>query len=83
MKPIEKGCLAIIINSRAGNNGVSVTVGKCMGRHEVYNEPKWEIDIELIGVLGSKMNHALESQLLRIDGYEETEASESQLELVE
>ena len=44
-KPIEEGCRAIIVNSKAGNNGIEVTVGKLIGKVPKYgDQPVWATD---------------------------------------
>lgn len=69
---IEKGCLALIIRSAAGNEGKCVTVGDYLG--EVYGyigDGRWEVDILLRNTSGNYCNHIPESFLMRIDGLEE------------
>lgn len=90
MLPIEPGCLAIVINSYAGNNGITVTVGKFIGEHpDYYGHDRWEVDRPLkavyeVGEQPFKDNcfHARECQLLRIDGgdFEEEGITVEQLE---
>lgn len=83
MLPIETGCLAIVINSEAGNNGVCLTVGKYIG----FNRPDkdrdiWEVDKKLnklnikTGKMSKSRNTCSESKLLRIDGGEFEEEKE-------
>ena len=79
MKPIEKGCQAIIINSKAGSDGKVVIVGDYLGvvGNFKYNN-HWEIDISIPSTFGNPSNHISEYKLMRIDGYkqEETKAKE-------
>ncbi len=60
---IEKGCLAIIINSSFGNNGICVTVGN------PFLPEIWYIDKELKGI--PPANVIPEYQLMRIDDFED------------
>lgn len=85
MKNLEPGCLAIVINSAAGNNGKVVTVGNYLG--QIYKDAKynyWEISPKLEGFAvktgksSGLLGHAPEHQLLRIDGYEEDETIEKE-----
>ena len=89
MKNLEPGCLAVVINSAAGNNGKVVTVGNYLGQifeKCLYNY--WEISPKLKGITIRTMKttellgHAPEHQLLRIDVYEEDETVEKE-ELVD
>ncbi len=77
MKQIEEGCLAIVVNSDAGNDGVCVTVGKYLGSVVGWEgRDQWEVDIELkaIYTIGGGVKpgccHAPEVNLLRIDSYD-------------
>ena len=73
MEPIEEGCLAVIIRSYAGNAGKEVTVGKFIGGVPGFRHTDiWEVDIFLDTIFGERVQHCPESNLLRIDGYEET-----------
>lgn len=89
MRNLEPGCLAIVINSAAGNNGKVVTVGNYLG--QIYKNAKynyWEISPKLECVCAETrrsvglLNHTPEHQLLRIDGYEDNEIIEKE-ELVD
>lgn len=77
LKPIEPGCRAWITHSDAGNSG-EVTVVKLIGRVHGFTDkygPRWEIDRTIRAtVFFVDCNHLGESQLMRIDGYEETDA---------
>ena len=85
MKPIVRGCSAIIIRSEVGNDGKEVVAGKYLGTMEGYLYPHhWEISpgIHFINVnrrTGDRtrapglMYHASQQKLLRIDGHEGTE----------
>lgn len=82
---IETGCLAIIINSGAGNDGTCVTVGKFIGRIEFFmGSRRWEVDKKLRSqsltgaYLGQPVDHAQESQLMRIDNFQGDEAFEAE-----
>ena len=66
---IEPGCRAVIVNSRAGNKGIIVTVIKNlggMGIHE-WQGNRWEVDIPMKTTGGRTVNHIGEKQLKRID----------------
>ena len=66
---IEEGCLAVIIHSTAGNDGICVTVGRFIGElDEWVGERRWEIDRHVKATIGYT-NHMQEHQLLRIDNY--------------
>ncbi len=79
---IETGCLAIIINSKAGNNGICVTVGKFIGEVDRWlGSKRWEIDRTLYGHLGNSANHAEEYQLMRIDNFKVDETLEREVTL--
>ena len=82
MKPIEKGCRAVIIKSMAGNEWKEVTVGDCIGVLINYSvpEPRWEISPSLISNTGDLINHMYESWLMRIDGYDQEETREMEKE---
>lgn len=79
MKPIEEGCKAVIVNSRGGNNGKIVNVGKFIGDPKIsgYISPEqsrshWEISPPLPSVSGSIGNTVSEYLLLRIDDEDTT-----------
>ena len=73
LKPIEAGCLAMIIKSRAGNEGKVVTVGRFIGKVPRYaGENRWEIDqmMKATNSLGDRESccHVREDWMMRIDG---------------
>lgn len=90
MKQIEAGCMAIVINSHAGNNGICVTVGNfigCLRDWPEYND-MWEVDKLLkavdfnTGMPEEPEAVCSESHLMRIDGgefIEEEELAEAKL----
>jgi hypothetical protein len=93
MLPIEEGCLAVIINSKVGNNGKEVIVGKYIGILKGYfdkgfylNPPKkdyWNIDrlINCVTSRGQRLSdtsHISESRLFRIDGGEFKEEEQAE-----
>jgi hypothetical protein len=87
MKPIEKGCSAMVINAGPRNTGKGVTVGNFVGTRERmrYND-LWEVDIdifarEIIGPVSFPVvvNVVPESMLIRIDGYEEEEKENAEI----
>lgn len=66
---IEEGCLAIVKNSRAGNDGKCVTVGKFIGEVAEYvGLKRWEVDRAMKDTWGDCIYHVQEHQLMRIDG---------------
>lgn len=79
LKPIEPGCLAVIIGARVPeNNGKVVRVIEYVGDY-VQNHPlmyRWRIDTKLRAAVESGgelfyyclIDHVAECQLLRIDG---------------
>ena len=75
MKPIEEGCLALIIHSVAGNSGV-VKVGKFIGMCGFdIGEDYWEVDrpMKCYYLNGSEAPASYtnrEINLMRIDGEE-------------
>lgn len=98
MLPIEEGCLAVIINSKIGNNGKEVFVGEFIGEIECYPEngmivnptrkDYWNIDrpINCETVSGIRLldtRRVSESKLLRIDGGEFKEEETEELVLIE
>lgn len=75
MKAIEAGCLAIVINSNAGNNGICLTVLEYIGEMKGQAGSNiWKTDTLLQG--RGALTHRLmtpnyyitESKLMRIDG---------------
>ena len=71
---IETGCKAEIVNSSAGNNGIVVIVGKCLGGKrldacDLGNKfgDRWAVDIPLLTNFGATIQHIGEGQLRRID----------------
>lgn len=77
MRPIEEGCLAIVIGSIIPeNNGLCVSVGKYLGDiNHIREERLWEVDRYLIyrvlhqgNPIGfDKQNFCPEKNLMRID----------------
>ncbi|MCZ6897518.1 MAG: hypothetical protein O7D95_02265 [Betaproteobacteria bacterium] len=90
MKPIEAGCLALIIKSDAGNHGV-ITVGKCLGvlsgrgcsRTHPLRILRWEVNRVMKTTHGNDIYHLGEDQLLRLDDPDIQEEIESELVMVE
>jgi hypothetical protein len=80
LKPIEPGCLALIVKSAAGNTG-SVRVGKYVGHIPGLRAdwgPYWETDRMHKGELGLNGCELAEDQLMRIDG--DWEGKETEVE---
>lgn len=74
MKPIEEGCRAVIVKSRAGNEGTVVTVLRYIGKIDGWGgDDRWEIDTPLKNTLGAQPEcHVRECCLKRIDDEETT-----------
>ena len=77
-KPIEKGCRAVVVNSRVGNNGIVVTViGKAPDDHTFRPSERhniWYVDKKLKGHATDNYN-CPEYYLKRIDDYDGDEKS--------
>lgn len=82
-KPIEPGCLAMIINTKR-SNGKIVTVGRLITNSPIYlsndgfmyEGPRWEINKSLPTRKGVFIKHACEYNLLRIDDHESDDFDE-------
>lgn len=76
MKPIEEGCLAMIIRSVAGNDGKIVRVGKFVGEAPLSawlrGNDNWEVDPPITASHGFVVSYVRECQLMRIDSDEES-----------
>ncbi len=71
MKPLEPGCLAMIINSRIGNNGKVVTVGDFLGEVKTHvGTDFWEVSPGILTNRGRISHFGHESQLMRIDDFD-------------
>jgi len=69
MNKIESGCLARVVGTLCGSNGLIVEVGEFIG--EVAGFPYsdiWQIDKSVVTGLGLVVSHMSESHLQRIDG---------------
>jgi len=70
---IEAGCLARIVNSKAGNNGIVVEVGNFIGDVNGWTHgSRWEISKSIISSWGDYSNTCAERCLQRIDGNRKT-----------
>ena len=79
---IEPGCLAIIINSEAGNDGICVTVGKFLGKVLGWRTgSRWEVNKPMNTTLGNTVCHVEERQLMRIDNFQGDETLEREATL--
>ena len=87
LKPIEPGCLCLIVNAtHVENIGTTVTVVQIASISPYQGEITWEVESESLdpsktwdGVYWAK-----ESWLMRIDGHDEQETETSKrLEMVE
>ena len=75
---IEPGCMAIIMNSCAGNNGTIITVGNYIGKVNGWKgKHRWCIDKVIKSTHGSTSKHIQEHMLMRIDGFKEDTTQES------
>jgi len=83
LKPIEEGCLAMIINTdRQENNGKIVTVLECLGLHIFAGKRLtiWRVDYFGPGnVLGLPCDTIRESRLMRIDDPDMTDEETEEL----
>jgi len=71
MQPLERGCLAMIINSSIGNNGKIVTIGNFLGAIEHYKgDDYWEVSPGIITNRGRISHVGHEFQLMRIDDFD-------------
>jgi len=75
MKPIEEGCLAIIVNDEDQiNNGKIVRVGKFLGKVTCWSRARhWAVDRDIIYpkfIPPLVEKHVDEFYLMRIDGEE-------------
>ena len=84
LKPIETGCMAIIIGGERGAYaGMQVRVGAFLGELEGWaGKRRWAIDKSLKSRYGDQVNHRQECNLLRIDGHDEKEVTK-ELELTQ
>lgn len=87
MKPIETGCLAVVLGAYiSSNNGKVVTVGRYLGDIDYfeapYNKDHWEIDTAMITSTGFSTLHIPQFLLMRIDGDVFTDEEIEELELV-
>lgn len=89
---IEKGCLALVINSACPENiGKCVTVGNFLGRYEDFiDNDLWEVDVlqnTSYGWHGEYPGEGVyaqsEKNLIRIDNHHESKQAEKQVERVE
>lgn len=77
MKPIEPGCLAVIVGGNPNFNGRVVTPVRFIGKLDYFPEPdQWLCDAEWTIPTGV-MPYCPERSLLRIDGFEEPEETEA------
>lgn len=91
LKPIEAGCLAVIIKAFVPeNNGKVVRVGKFLGDNPPVADdahmpfPRcWEIDTVIPTDTGYLVKCAPEYNLLRIDGEDFSDETETEEELTE
>ena len=73
MKPIEKGCKAMIV-CNDHDSGKTVTVGNFIGAVEHFSRTKhWEIDAVMNLGDGCEATHIDESFLQRLDDYDGNE----------
>lgn len=85
MKPIEEGCLAMVVKSHGdgSNYGKVGRVGKFIGgSSRLSYKDVWEFDAPQITTTRKIVYLQREAYLMRIDGYEE-EIKETALEEIE
>jgi len=84
MLPIEKGCMAVVINSKNGNDGKFVIVGNYVGSHKELWACNnwWEINVKLPFLFGGNYALAPEHNLMRIDGHEQEKIEQKEAELI-
>jgi hypothetical protein len=83
---IEKGCLAIVVDSsRPENLGKVVTVGEFLGRvSPVEGDDQWAVDVRQLCNNGTTaVFFQREKNLMRIDNYDEDMYSLEQIEQLE
>lgn len=88
MKPIEPGCLALVVKSSAGNTGKTVRVSHFLGTVPELPTPKysnvWYVSPKLRSSRGEWLPYANESQLMRIDDMDfSDEVEEERCEILE
>lgn len=86
MKPIEEGCMAVIVGTKQkegnrNNVGKIVNVGKFIGYIPGFREDLWEVDIPILFTSGEEHMFCPEWGLERIDDEDTTEDSEMDKEL--
>lgn len=85
LKPIEPGCLCLIVNSTCGNEGISLTVLERAEAPPFWDKGQWWTTDTLIKFrCGQLRKMVREEQLMRIDGHDEQETENNkELELTE
>lgn len=78
---IEPGCEALIISGAVPENiGKSVKVGNCIGQIPGFVKAEfWEVSPPLRSTFGRLIGVARREQLMRIDGFSESERKECEL----
>jgi hypothetical protein len=82
---IEKGCLAIVVNSACSENlGKVVTVGEFLGDvSPVAGNDQWVVDVPQKCTSGLTVLFQREKNLLRIDSYDQDVYTLEQIEQLE
>lgn len=82
---IEKGCLAIVVNSYCPENlGKVVTVGNFIGAKDwLEGDDVWEVDVAQMTTSGEEVYSQRECNLLRIDSYDQDMYNDEQIEQLE
>jgi len=83
MKPIEEGCLALIIVDDGANSG-TVTVGRFIGKPDLAFDDSdyWEVDRPMMFSDGKTYCYLRESHLMRIDDEEFEDECETEKGLI-
>ena len=83
LKPIEPGCLCVIIKSFCGHTGKVLTVGGRIPQPISFAPGKyWSTDTPLRTTWGREQSHVCETHIMRIDGHEPDEQSIVERELI-
>lgn len=82
---IEKGCLAIVVNSYCPENlGKVVTVGNFIGAEDwLEGDDVWEVDVAQMTTSGEEVYSQRECNLLRIDNFDQDVYTLEQIEQLE
>lgn len=76
LKPIEPGCLCLIIKSATGNHGRVTVIERVESPGFPCNPHRdwWRVDRDMLWTSGRWAPFCYEAMLMRIDGYDEQDA---------